>query len=497
MSDPAPSPATPAPAWFHIDLRRLIWAIGLLALASAIAMRFDGILAEGYISLIFLMAIMINGARHGLGIAMISAVLGAVAFDLLITEPKWVITYSHPNDLAAPLVFILCALGSGMLSGRLKDEALRVHQRNLQLEVLLEASRGMQRARSAGEVASALSASLAAQTGIDVALHDVADPDQTDLTRKALASGAERIDEGAQSAFPLAGSSALLGVLVAQVPGRVPLDNGFMLALTRMTALALERTHLAGRLAEAHAAARAEELKSALLSSVSHDLRSPLTAINTAAASLLTYGEHFDPETSRELLSGIVEESDRLNHLTSNLLQMSRLQGGPGGLSRSVLPAFEMIRNVIARQKRLSPGHHFVLSAPDGEVTIVADATLFDLVLTNVVQNACSYSPADSTVTITCQEQGDMCRITVSDEGVGIPPDQQARVFERFYRVRREMGAPRGTGLGLAIARGFVEASHGAIELSSPLRDGRGTCIIIHLPVHPSLDPSQPSPEQP
>jgi two-component system sensor histidine kinase KdpD len=185
---------------------RLVRALAVLALASAIAVGFDGILGEGYISLIFLMAIMINGAQHGLRIAMISAALGAVGFDLLITEPKWVITYSHPDDLAAPLVFTLCALGSGMLSGRLKDEARRVHQRNLQLEALLEASRGMQRARSANEVASALSASVAAQTGVAVTLHDVAQggaPDaMSGFVRLALASGGDRIDDGGLSAFP-------------------------------------------------------------------------------------------------------------------------------------------------------------------------------------------------------------------------------------------------------------------------------------------------------
>lgn len=493
MTDPAAPITAPSPAWFRIDGLRLFWALALLGLASVVAMRFDGILAEGYISLIFVMAIMLNGALHGLGIAIVSAAVGAVGFDLLITEPKWVITYTHPNDLAAPLVFTLCALVSGLLSGRLKDEARRVHQRNLQLEALLEASGGMQRARNASEVASALTASVAAQTGIAVTLHDAATDKPDPLTRRALTSSVERVDQNGLSAFPLAGNGGVMGVLVAQAPVGTALDHGFMLALARMTALALERTRLAARLAEAHAAARAEELKSALLSSVSHDLRSPLTAINTAAASLLAYGDRFDPDTSRDLLAGIVEESDRLNHLTTNLLQMSRLQGGPGGLSRSVLPALEMIRNVIARQKRADPHHTIHLSAPDGEVAIMADATLFDLVLTNVLQNACRYSPSGSRIDIACQAQGAMCRITVSDEGIGIPPEQQAHVFERFYRVRREAGAPRGTGLGLAIARGFVEASQGAIELSSPLRDGRGTCIIIHLPIVPS----EPRPQNP
>jgi two-component system sensor histidine kinase KdpD len=502
MPDPVTSLIAPARSRFHIEGRRLWLALGVLGVASGIAVSFDGIMAEGYISLIFVTAVMINGALHGLGVAITSAILADFLFDMLITEPKWVLTYSHPNDLAAPLVFTLCALVSGLLSGRLKDEAQRVHQRNLQLEALLEASRGMQRARNVAEVAGAVTASVIAQTGIMVTLHEgsgagldggVGSPDVAMLAQEALASHAEWIKRGRQSAFPLTGNNEMLGVMVAQGPDRVPLDHGFMLALSRMTALALERTRLAARLAEAHAAARAEELKSALLSSVSHDLRSPLTAINTAAASLLAYGDHFDPDTSRELLTGIVEESDRLNHLTTNLLQMSRLQGGPGGLSRSVLPALEMIRTVIARQKKTSPMHRFHLDAPDGEVSVLADAMLFDLVLTNVLQNACLYSPPDSLVEITCEAQDQICRIAVADEGIGIPPEEQPRVFERFYRVRREMSAPRGTGLGLAIARGFVEASGGAIELASPWREGRGTCIIIRLPLVPSDPRPDPS----
>jgi two-component system, OmpR family, sensor histidine kinase KdpD len=485
---------------FHIEPRRLARAMLVLGIASGLAVSVDGILAEGYISLIFLMAIMLNGAMHGLGVAVVSAVVGSVSFDLLITEPKWVITYSRPNDLAAPLVFILCALGSGMLSGRLKDEARRVHQRNLQLEALLEASRGMQRARNPAEVATALTASVIAQTGIMATLHDASGrgldggapfPELAPLAQEALVSGVEWIAREGRSAFPLHGGGDMLGVLIAQRPDGTPLELGFMLALARMTSLALERTDLASRLAEAHAIARAEELKSALLSSVSHDLRSPLTAINTAAASLLSYGDQFDHETSQELLTGIVEESDRLNHLTTNLLQMSRLQGGPAGLSRSVLPALEMIRNATERQRKLGTGHVFHLHAPDGEVAVLADATLFDLVLANVLQNACLYSPPGTRVEITCQAEETMCRIAVSDEGLGIPPAEQEHVFERFYRVRREHGAPRGTGLGLAIARGFVEASGGAIDLASPLRDGRGTCIIIRLP----LVPSEPRPD--
>ncbi|WP_206239572.1 ATP-binding protein [Novosphingobium terrae] len=489
MAEPAASPFTPSPAWYHVDPRSLIRGFGLLIIAAALGVELDGVLEEGYISLIFVMVITTIGAFYGLGVALVCAAVGALSFDYFIGEPKWELSFSRPNDIATPLVFTFSAMVSGLLSGRLKDEARQVRQRNIQLEALLEASRGLQRAGSVHEVTLALHDGVEAQTGIAVALHAVAqapgEPEAGDsaLARQALAAGRDWLEDGALSAFPLSAGQQTLGVLLARRPESALLDHDFVLALARMTALALERIHLADRLAEAHAAARAEELKSALLSSVSHDLRSPLTAINTAAASLLAYGEHFDPETSQGLLNGIVEESDRLNHLTTNLLQMTRLEGGPDGLSRSVLPAVEMIRNVVARQMKLDEGHRFHLHAPDGEVPIIADATLYDLVLTNVIQNACRYSVPGTSVEIVCRAQGAMCEIAISDEGVGVPPEEQEHVFERFYRVARGDGAPRGTGLGLAIARGFVKASSGTIHLSSPLRDGKGTCITICLPI--------------
>ncbi len=489
MADTAASPFAPSPAWYHIAPSSLLRGFGLLIIAAALGVELDGVLEEGYISLIFVMAITIIGALYGLGVALVCAAVGALGFDYFIGEPKWELSFSRPNDITTPLIFTFSAMISGVLSGRLKDEARQVRQRNIQLEALLEASRGLQRARSVHEVTLALQEGVEVQTGIAVVLHAVAqvlgEPEAADsaLARRALIAGRDWLEEGRLSAFPLSAGRHMLGVLMARRPEGASLDHDFVLALARITALTLERIHLADQLAEAHAIARAEELKSALLSSVSHDLRSPLTAINTAASSLLSYGEHFDPETSQGLLSGIVEESDRLNHLTTNLLQMTRLEGGPGGLSRSVLPAVEMIRNVVARQMRADEGHRFHIHAPDGEVPIIADATLYDLVLTNVIQNACRYSAPGTNVEILCRAQGAMCEISISDEGVGVPLREQENVFERFYRVSRGDGAPRGTGLGLAIARGFVKASSGTIHLSSPLRDGKGTCITICLPI--------------
>ncbi|HWU02660.1 MAG TPA: ATP-binding protein, partial [Novosphingobium sp.] len=177
--------------------------------------------------------------------------------------------------------------------------------------------------------------------------------------------------------------------------------------------------------------------------------------------------------------------TQRLNLLTSNLLQMTRLQSAEIGLQASPLSAPDMIGKVIAHARRESPARNIVFKPEGREITVSVDVTLFDLALTNVVQNALRYSPADSRVVIGCGVEGGQCLISVTDEGIGIAPEEQERVFERFYRVQRSDGGARGTGLGLAIAKGFVKASGGSIAIISPVAHGAGTTIAIRLPMNP------------
>ena len=286
-------------------------------------------------------------------------------------------------------------------------------------------------------------------------------------------------------AWPLDGDAGTIGALVAKAPARY-FDADFIAALAQVVALALARIQLAAKLAEVQAQSRADELKSALLASVSHDLRTPLTAISSSAASLLAYGDSFDAETTRDLLNGIASETNRLNTLTTNLLEMSRLDAGNAKLNCALLPVAEMVRDAIARHIRSAGVRQLRFTAPRHEMLVEADAVLFDVLLTNVLQNAIRYTAEDGVIVVACAADAGECTITVTDNGVGIPSKDQARVFERFYRVRRLGEVPRGSGLGLAIAKSFVEAAHGSIGVASPVSEGRGTTVTIRLPLAPA-----------
>lgn len=474
--------------------RRGRWSGLAVSLALMIGVALLGIvlapwLGEGYVSLVFVVGIAAVGALYGLFAALVCAVAGALMFDFFVSEPVFEFTLNRVTDLAPPVVFTACALISGLLSGRLRDEATRANFSNQQLESLLDVSRQLQRAASDEEVLRVLAQGMGQDLGIyrarDGRMDPVAGsplaPAWRDLAQTACHADQEWLSGGGLVGCRLVAGQHTVGAMVVAPEGAA--DVGFLLACARMAALALERIDLALQLAEAHAAARTEELKTALLASVSHDLRSPLTAISTSAASLLAFGAQFDGETSRELLRGIVEESSRLNHLTSNLLQMTRLQAGEQGLYGSLLPVAETLRAVVARTRQMAGARQVTLEAASQELLVCADTALFDLALTNVLQNAVYYSPDGTAITVACRAQGAQCAIAITDEGAGIPPDQQQRVFERFYRVERDGRAPRGSGLGLAIARGFVAASGGTIAIDSPVRDGRGTTITIRLPL--------------
>lgn len=451
-------------------------------------------LGEGYASLIFVLGITLIGAVAGLMTAVICALLGSLIFNFVIAEPVWQIAFTRHSDFATPAVFIACAVISGLMSGRLRDETRRARTTNRQLQTLLEISRSLQGAETAPAIQAVLRATLARGGAMVPALFQLDQqglvpvganpgPAWSELAARAVAGVAEMLREGPLVATALSGGHGLVGALVIEGPDDELSVGNFLPALSRVTALALERAELAAAITEAQAQSRAEELKTTLLSSISHDLRTPLTTISTSAASLLAFQGEIDPDTARELLEGIVGECDRLNRLTANLLEMSRLQAGEEALHPAVLPVAEMVRSRVNQLRQHSPGHRFDFTAPDGELHVSADPALFELALGNVLENAVKFSPADGAIAIACLRREGSCAITVTDTGPGIPRAEQERVFERFYRAADARHGPRGTGLGLAIARGFVKASGGDIAITSPVAEGRGTTLTITLPL--------------
>ncbi|MCB2080861.1 MAG: DUF4118 domain-containing protein [Novosphingobium sp.] len=474
-----------------------IWpqTLAILIATSILAILLQPLL-QGEVSsgLIFVLGITLVGASSGLVPALLCALAAAIVFNFFLADPVLTFRISKGDDLAPPVIFTLCALISGVLSGRLRDRTSQLGKTNLQLESLLNTSGKIQAAADVSAIQDALRETVLGKLNFRVFVFEniggrsrAVDPDadQPRLLQIAdrLIAGREVVKQDDVVGHRLEGSRACVGALIAEVSGKSKVDAAFLKALASLVGLALERAQFAEVLAEAEANLRAEGLKSALLSSVSHDLRTPLTTISASASSLINYGTRLDDETSQRMLHGIVEECDRLNRFTANLLEMSRLQTSANTIEGQVLSASDVVRSAIRRTRQHSAGHKIDFVPWREDIFVKADTALFELALLNVLENACQYSPNGTTIHVGLARQGDSCVIEVSDQGCGIPAKEQARVFDRFYRVRRTDPMPQGSGLGLAIAKGFVEAFHGSIGLVSPVFENKGTLVMINLPV--------------
>jgi two-component system sensor histidine kinase KdpD len=479
----------------HLGRRELIGTLSVVAISSFAAFAAKPVFGEISGALIFVLGIILAGALCGLAASLIAALAAFLLHNFYFADPVLTFRIATGSDIAPLVVFNLCAVVAGVLAGRLNDRAQAANRSNLHLASLLEASEILQSAVRLQDIAAALTETAPGRSGMQPRLFRVRDDALVPLdaspadamwmkaAETCRAGTRPSCREGALVAYRLDASEGIVGVMVVDQSGPEEFEPAFMAALANLIALALERATFSERIAENRAAARTEELKTALLSSVSHDFRTPLTTISASASSLIDYREQLDRETSLRLLRGIVEECDRLNRYTANLLEMSRLEAGqpPGQLQ--MLGVSEMLSTVVQRVRPRAEGHHISRVLTGDDLLVCADAALFELVLVNVLDNAIAYSASGTRILIESDEDGGFCRITIADEGQGIPPDELDRVFDRFYRVSRAEPSPRGSGLGLAIAKGFVEALGGRIEAQSPGIGEKGTRIVIHLPL--------------
>ena len=281
-------------------------------------------------------------------------------------------------------------------------------------------------------------------------------------------------------------SKGSLGVIGIAFPGdedSLPgATESALQSFADQAAVAIERTLLVEEAARMASAAEGERLRSALLSSVSHDLRTPLASILGSVTSLRQLGDRIPKADQAELLATIEEEATRLTQFVTNLLDMTRLDAGALDIRRDWIDVADIIRGAVNRSRKLMPARKIELTLADGLPLIRGDATLLEQVMFNLIDNADKYSPEASVTAISAAVQNSGVTIRVSDDGGGIPPNSLERIFDKFYRVGGSDGRKPGTGLGLAIAAGVIRAMGGDISARSPIKDGRGTEISIMLP---------------
>jgi two-component system sensor histidine kinase KdpD len=262
-----------------------------------------------------------------------------------------------------------------------------------------------------------------------------------------------------------------------------PDERRLLDALMDQSAVALERVRLAGQINEARLAAETERLRAALLTSLSHDLKTPLASILGAVTSLKQYRDLLDHPAREELVSTIQEEAERLSRFVANLLDMTKIESGSIELDREHIGIDEVVGSALHRVASMISGHKVEVDLESNLPMLNLDVMLFEQVLVNLLDNAAKYAPPDSQILIRARRTQGAVAIEVLDEGPGVPADRLERIFEKFHRVKQGDRQRAGTGLGLAICRGFVQALGGKI-VAANRADRSGAIFTITFPHH-------------
>jgi two-component system sensor histidine kinase KdpD len=291
--------------------------------------------------------------------------------------------------------------------------------------------------------------------------------------------------------MPMRTGRGAIGILGISREGPAPLlrpDQKRLLdALADQGALAIERVYLVEDIDRVKRTAETEHLRAALLTSISHDLKTPLAGILGSAGALRDLSTSLDELAKADLLATIIEESERLNRFIANLLDMTRLESGAVVPNAALNDVGEIVGSALERASQVLARHRVEVEISPNLPLIMMDAVLFEQVLFNLLDNAAKYAPPSTTIRIASWRDGESVKLQVLDEGDGIPEIDLERIFDKFYRARKGDQVRAGTGLGLAISRGFIEALNGTIAASNRM-DRSGAVFTITLPVPKPAD---------
>jgi two-component system, OmpR family, sensor histidine kinase KdpD len=494
-----PEPFDPKPYLMAL----VIVAIGLAA--AEVIQRPFGI---ENVDLVFLTAVVSVAVRYGLWPSLLASVAASLCYNFFFLPPVYTFTITDPTNVAAFFFFMLIALLVSNVGSRVRTQAVSAIGRVRTTESLYAFSRKLAGTATLDDVLWATAYQTALMLKVRVVLLL---PEEGVLTVKAGYPPEDQLDKADLAAANWAwgndrtagrGSDTLPGAKRLFLPmrtGRGPIgvigidddkagplltpDQRRLLdALVDQGALAIERVQLVEDMDRVKRTVESDRLRAALLTSISHDLKTPLSSVLGAASTLRDLSSGLSDAEKHDLLATVIEESERLNRFIANLLDMTKLESGavmPNAMRQDI---GEIVGSALRRAGNMLAGHKVSLDLAADLPMLELDAVLFEQVLFNLLDNAAKYAPAGTSISIRTLRDRDSVLLQVIDEGDGIPPAELESVFDKFYRAQKGDHVRPGTGLGLAISRGFVEAMHGTISATNRT-DRSGAVLTVRLPI--------------
>ena len=477
-----------------------------VALAEAI----KPYLGSDTVPLIFMIAVLVVAYLFGRGPSIFAALASAACYNYFFISPLYSFIIADPINIASLFFFLFAALIVSSLTARVRSQADLARNRakitsalygfssalasNATLEDLLATSVSQIEATLGADVVIMLpdaegqlevAAALPANQPIEEA--DLGAAQWSLQNERGAGRGSETLPGARRLFLPLRTERGVIGV-VGLGPGSrpdiilTPDERRLVDALMGQAAVAIERVWLAKEMDDARVIAKAEQLRSALLTSLSHGIKTPLATITAAAGSLCEHGERLDTNSRREVAKTIEGEAARLSRFVINLLNMTRVEAGTVKISHEPADISKIIGTAVQDSERLLKDFKVVVDIESKLPLLEVDVQLMEQVFVNLLDNASKYAPPGSTITVSVRKVGQIMRLQVIDEGAGIPEDQLSFIFEKFHRVKKPGYQRAGTGLGLAICRGFLQAMGGTITAANRA-ESPGAVFTIDMPI--------------
>ncbi len=442
------------------------------------------------VALTFLLIVLGLASRWGLTIATTTALVATLAFNYYFLPPIGTFTIADPQNWIALLAFLISAILASRLSERARRETMNATRRRKEVERLYSLSQQLLATENVMELLNSIPHMVRDAFGLKAAAMYLprrkevyrTGPDHPELNEEQMESVSGRgelvVDQEKQLCFvPLRIGVRPVGSLGLE--GAV-LSRETLEAVGSLVAISIERAGAVETLTRTEASRESEKLRTALLDSVTHEFRTPLTAIKLSVTTLLSTPQ-IEADGRKELLTVINEETDRLNHLVGEAAEMAQLDAQQVELRRETYAVREVIEAGMERTRQALANREVKLQIPDSLPPVRVDLERIAEVLAQLLENAAKYSPPATPITISAESDGKLVSISVGDRGPGIDDFEQSLIFEKFYRGKDQRYRVQGTGMGLAIAKAIVEAHGGTIGVTSQL--GSGSVFHFTVPV--------------
>jgi two-component system sensor histidine kinase KdpD len=494
--------------------RPYLMAMVVTAMALVIATLIKPHFGIENVDLVFLTAVVSVAVRFGLWPSLLASVAASLCYNFFFLPPIYTLTITDPTNIAAFFFFMLIAILVSNVAARVRTQADTAIGRIRTTEQLYAFSRKLAGTATLDDVlwATAYQTALMLQVRVmlllpedDILTVKTGYPPEDELDKADLAAanwawsndrpagrGSDTLPGAKRLFLPMRTGRGSIGVIGIDNDRSGPLltpDQRRLLdALVDQGALAIERVLLVEDMDRVKRTVESERLRSALLTSISHDLKTPLASVLGAASTMRDLAGSLSDQQKHDLLATVIDESERLNRFIANLLDMTKLESGAIVPNTALHDISEIVGSALRRAGKILAGHRISLELEAELPMLQLDAVLFEQVLFNLLDNAAKYSPNETTISIRSWRERNQVALQVADEGDGIPPSELESVFDKFYRAQKGDHVRPGTGLGLAISRGFVEAMHGRI-FAANRTERSGAVLTIQLPIPAAARP--------